>query len=93
MPEPRRIITTEKDATRLELLNNLSEEVRQNIYTLPVEIKFLLNQEEQFNKIIVGYIQKNSKNSTLNQHKTRNSAPAATKPKKEPEKPQTITFR
>ncbi len=78
MPEPKCIITTEKDAARLKLVgNSLSEEVRQNIYVLPVEIQFMLEQETIFNENIIGYVRKNSRNSILakakDDHKSQDS--------------------
>ena len=39
LPEPKIIVTTEKDATRLTQVEGLSDEVRQNIYVLPIRIK------------------------------------------------------
>ena len=65
LPEPRCIITTEKDATRLLHAEGLSEEVRKNIYILPVTIHFMQEQEETFNQFIIGYVRKNSRNSIL----------------------------
>lgn len=65
LPSPKLIVTTEKDATRVFGLKGLSEEVRHNIYTLPVKIKFMLGQEETFNENIIGYVRKNSRNSIL----------------------------
>ena len=65
LPEPRCIITTEKDTTRLYDVEGLSEEVRRHIYALPVNIRFLLDQEETFNQYIIGYVRKNSRNSVL----------------------------
>ena len=77
MSEPRCIITTEKDATRLQHVEGLSEEVKKNIYTLPVNIRFLLEQEDTFNQYIIGYVRKNSRNSILakgkNDHKSKDS--------------------
>ena len=63
------IITTEKDATRLQAAEGLSDEVRQNIYLLPVRIEFMLDQEESFNNHIIGYVRKNSRNSILAKRK------------------------
>ena len=71
MPTPRLIITTEKDATRLENIEGLSEDVRNNIYTLPVEVQVMLDQQEKFDEVILSYVQKNSKNSTLTKEKNR----------------------
>ena len=59
LPQPRCIITTEKDATRLYDIEGLSEEVRKNIYTIPVNIHFLLGQGDLFNQYIIGYVRKN----------------------------------
>ena len=71
MPSPRLIITTEKDATRLECMEGLSEDVRNNIYILPIEVKVMLDQQEKFDEVILSYVQKNSKNSTLTKEKNR----------------------
>ena len=65
MPEPKIIITTEKDNARLFGLEGLSDEVRQHIYMLPVEIEFMLEQQEEFNEKIIDYVRKNSRNSIL----------------------------
>lgn len=77
MPSPKLIITTEKDEARLLGMSGLSEEVRHNIYTLPIRMKFLLDKEEIFNDKIIDYVRKNSRNSILvkskNEHETRNS--------------------
>ena len=65
LPDPRMIITTEKDAARLYDAKGLSDEVRKNIYSLPIRIRFMLDQEENFNQKILSYVQKNSRNSIL----------------------------
>ncbi len=57
------IITTEKDAARLTQFTNLDETIKKNIYTLPIEVKFLLNQEDIFNQKIIEYVRKNKRNS------------------------------
>ena len=90
LPEPRMIITTEKDAARLYQVEGLSEEVRKNIYALPIKIKFMLEQEENFNNKILSYVQKNSRNSIL--VKTKDDI----KPKDSShsgERPRRISFR
>ena len=77
MSEPKMIITTEKDNARLFGLDGLSEEVRHNIYQLPIRIEFMLGQEQEFNEKIIGYVQKNSRNSILakakDDHKSKDS--------------------
>lgn len=65
MPSPKIIITTEKDSVRLFEKTNMNDEVRNNMYILPIKIKILLDQEEMFNKKILSYVQTNSRNSIL----------------------------
>ena len=65
LPEPRLVVTTEKDATRLEHLDGLSPEVRGHLFKLPIHVRFMLEQEETFNHKILSYVQKNSRNSIL----------------------------
>ena len=77
MPEPKLIITTEKDATRLFGMEGLSDEVRHNIFALPVEVQFMLDQQDMFNQKIIDYVRKNSRNSILakakDDHKPKDS--------------------
>ena len=90
LEEPRRIITTEKDATRLACLEGLSDDVRQHLYALPVRISFMQDQEDMFNQNIIGYVHKNSRNSILAKvkdgHKPKNSNRPGNRPR-------TISFR
>lgn len=74
LPSPKIIITTEKDNARLSCMKGLSDEVRNSIFTLPVRVKFMLGQEEEFNNKIIGYVQKNSKNSILVKRKDDNKS-------------------
>ena len=62
--ENRLIITTEKDATRLMQCESISEAVKSSLYVLPIEV-VIMNDEDYFNEIIIGYVRKNSRNSTL----------------------------
>ena len=90
LPEPKVIITTEKDATRLAVLEELSSEVKQHLYKLPIYIQIMQDQEELFNQAILGYVRKNSKNSILAKGKDGN------KPKdgeQSESKPFKISFR
>ena len=77
MPEPKIIVTTEKDAVRLKSTEGLSQSVQDHIYALPIRVKFMLEQEETFNEKIISYVRKNSRNSILvkakNDHKSKNS--------------------
>ncbi len=77
LPEPRLLITTEKDAARLCTADGLSDEVKKHLYVLPVRIRFLLDEEEKFNQYITRYVRKNSRNGILDQgkddHQSHNS--------------------
>ncbi len=74
MKSPKIIITTEKDATRLNSVEGLSEETKQNIYALPIRIRFMLDGEEEFNNKIISYVRKNSRNSILAKRKDDNKS-------------------
>ncbi len=69
MASPKRIVTTEKDAVRLQSVEGLPDNIKENIYALPVKIAFMLEQEEKFNEKIIGYVRKNSRNSILAKRK------------------------
>jgi tetraacyldisaccharide 4'-kinase len=90
LSSPRLIITTEKDASRLREVDGLSDEVKKHLFALPIRIKFLLDQEEQFNQSIIGYVRKNSRNSILakgkDEHKPKDSDHTG-------DGPRTISFR
>ena len=74
LPRPAVVVTTEKDAVRLSETSGLSDEVRRNLCSLPVKIEFMLDQEESFNQNIIGYVQKNSRNSILAKGKDDNKS-------------------
>ena len=74
MPEPKMILTTEKDATRLTVAEGLSDEVKKNLFTLPMRIVIMQGQEEEFNNKIIGYVHKNSRNSILAKRKDDNKS-------------------
>ena len=65
LPKPGIIITTEKDAVRLEKTEGLSDDVRNALYVQPIHVRFMLGQEEDFNNKIISYVHKNSRNSIL----------------------------
>ena len=90
MSGPKMIITTEKDATRLQGLNGLSDEVRHNIFLLPVKVEFMLGQEEEFNHKIIDYVSKNSRNSILAKAKDDHKSKDGHRPGNGP---RTISFR
>ena len=77
LPAPKLIITTEKDAVRLKKAEGLTPEARRSLYVLPISIEFMLQGEESFNNIIIGYVRKNPRNSILakgkDDHKSKDS--------------------
>lgn len=50
------IITTEKDAMRLQALNDIDDDIRRRFYYLPVEVGFSGEDEKLFQKEITGFI-------------------------------------
>ena len=90
LPEPRLVLTTEKDATRLQVVDGLTDEVKRHLYALPLRIAIMQNQQEEFNQKILGYVYKNSRNSILakrkDDHKSQNSDSTGNRPR-------TISFR
>ena len=90
MASPRIIITTEKDATRLYGVEGLSDDVKKNIFVLPVRICFMQDQDNMFNQQIIDYVRKNSRNSILakgkDDNKSNNSDYSGNRPR-------TISFR
>ena len=65
MSTPKIIITTEKDKARLIGIEGLSAEIKENIYSLPIKVRFMLDKEKTFNDKIISYVRKNSRNSIL----------------------------
>lgn len=66
LPKPHIIITTEKDAARLQhLQGTMKDEVRQCTYVLPVKISIMRDEKNKFDKNIIDYVQENKRNSTL----------------------------
>ena len=90
MEAPRMIITTEKDQARLMGIETLSDDVKDNIYALPIKVRFMLDKEETFNKKIISYVRKNSRNSILakreDEYKTKDGNHSG-------DRPRTISFR
>lgn len=60
------IITTEKDATRIQSMSYLSDELKENLFYLPIEVSFLENREnESFNNKIINHVKDYQRNSRL----------------------------
>ena len=62
--EDKIIITTEKDAARLRGMQPDSS-ITENLYVLPIEVEFLQEQQQSFNKYITDYVSKNSRDSIV----------------------------
>lgn len=63
LPEPRLVITTEKDASRLIQIHDFSPALRQSIYTLPVEVEIMRDEANTFNETILSHVRTHQRNS------------------------------
>ena len=52
----RLIITTEKDAARLLLVQDFSSILRRHLYVLPIEVVFLRDQANEFHRLIFDFV-------------------------------------
>ena len=89
LPAPKLIITTEKDATRLEAVEGQSDEVKSHLFTLPIHMAIMLDQQEDFNKLITKYVRKNSRNGSLVKGKDDNKSKDSYR---SGDRPRTISF-
>jgi len=64
------IITTEKDATRFFDMNFENELLKQHLFYIPLEIKFLDGDQKSFDKQVKNYVQKNKRSSNLHDIET-----------------------
>ena len=62
LPEPRLILTTEKDTTKLISMKGLSAKILSCIWVLPVGVQIMQEKEGLFNDKIIKYVQKNLRN-------------------------------
>lgn len=75
MEKPAIVITTEKDATRLETVKGLSAEVKRHIYVQPIRVSFMQDEEEKFNNKIIDYVRKHQRNGGMAKDTYDNIAP------------------
>lgn len=66
MKDPKMIITTEKDATRLRHLEGIPEAILSRLYVLPMEIEFQLGMKEEFDNIVRTYVSNTEINARIN---------------------------
>jgi len=69
--EKKIIITTEKDAMRFKDNPGITDEFKNALYYLPVQVNFLEEEKKSFNKKILNYVGENKSNREL--HKRKNS--------------------
>ena len=65
LPQPRCIITTEKDAVRLTATKMLSDEARHHIYQLPIRVRILEDKQSLFDQKIKDYVSENTRDGIL----------------------------
>lgn len=59
------ILVSEKDAARLLSDVSFPENLKPYVYTIPIKVKFLLDQQEIFNEQIMNYVKKNKRNGRI----------------------------
>jgi tetraacyldisaccharide 4'-kinase len=61
----RAIITTEKDAMRLQQFTDLDEEIKSLMYYIPIEVRFLNDEAKSIISTILNYLKNNKADSLL----------------------------
>ncbi len=64
------VVTTEKDAIRLKDMENMPDNLKSNLFYIPIKIKFLDGEGKNFDKKILNYVRENKSNREL--HKRKN---------------------
>jgi tetraacyldisaccharide 4'-kinase len=59
------IVTTEKDAMRLQFFPDIEEEFKTKLFYIPVNVIFLDDEEKKFDKQILAYVGNNKTNRSL----------------------------
>ena len=60
------VVTTEKDAVRLKAMRCLSDNLKEKLFYLPIEVSFTeIKENESFNKKIINHVRNYQKNSRL----------------------------
>jgi len=59
------ILTTEKDAIRLQNFSNIADSLAKIIYFIPIRVEFPGNQKNEFNKLIQYYVRENKRDNIL----------------------------
>jgi len=59
------IITTEKDAMRLQKFSNIAKDLSDSFFYIPIQVEFLNDRTDNFNQQIIDYVRKNKNHSFL----------------------------
>ena len=68
------IITTEKDAARLATSPGMDDQLKEHIWILPIEVRFIGDTDKEFNQTIKQYVQENLRNSSMAQRADAHTA-------------------
>lgn len=69
--EKKIIVTTEKDTFRIREIENLPDAIVSNLYYIPIEIRFINQTENEFDKKILKYVGENKSNFELHSRKNK----------------------
>jgi tetraacyldisaccharide 4'-kinase len=70
--EHKLILTTEKDAMRLQQFQDLDEEIKAAMYYIPIQVEFYENEGKDFNHYITSHVRNNKPDNILHQSKDKN---------------------
>lgn len=59
------IITTEKDAVKLQFIKDFPRSLKEKIFYLPIMVKLLDGKQNEFEKLIINYVKKNKEVNRL----------------------------
>jgi tetraacyldisaccharide 4'-kinase len=68
----RYLFTTEKDAVRLREFTNIAEPLRSAFFYIPIGIRFLNDDKDEFDNLIIDYVRKNHRNNRVSEVKRDN---------------------
>ena len=59
------LLTTEKDAIRMQNFSNIADSLAKLIYFIPIRVEFPGNQKNEFNRLIKYYVRENKRDNIL----------------------------
>ena len=69
--EKKLIVTTEKDTFRILEIEDLPDTITENLYYIPIEIRFINQTDNDFDKKIMKYVGENKSNVELHSRKNK----------------------